>query len=156
MSGISAPWSLGQEQLLSESWFGLVEARPSQGPLVDLVVPAEAAYLALVRTSAAGLAARWSFSLEDLEDLRLAVAEACALVLTAAATGTRLHCRFRGGHGKLWFAVAAMTDPLRILDHEHFGWAILGALTQDVQTLEPQPGVILVGFRKTAGTTVAA
>src|SRR5690242_3355268 len=48
---------------------------------VDLRVPADPAYLAVVRTATAGLAARLNLTLDEIEDLRIAVDEACGLLL---------------------------------------------------------------------------
>ena len=43
----------------------------------------------------AGLAARLDFTVDDIEDLRIAVGEACALVLPEAAPGGDLEAEFR-------------------------------------------------------------
>jgi serine/threonine-protein kinase RsbW len=48
---------------------------------VRLRVPADPAYLAVIRTATAGLAARLDLTLDEIEDLRIAVDEACALLL---------------------------------------------------------------------------
>src|SRR3954453_12720529 len=48
---------------------------------VDLRVPADPAYLAVIRTATAGLAARLDLTLDEIEDLRIAVDEACGLLL---------------------------------------------------------------------------
>ena len=53
-------------------------------PDVELRLPAESAYVAVLRMTTAGLAARLDFTLDDIEDLRMAVGEACALVLEHA------------------------------------------------------------------------
>ena len=45
------------------------------GDSVELRVPADPAYLAVVRTAAAGLAARLDLTLDEIEDLRIAVDE---------------------------------------------------------------------------------
>ena len=45
---------------------------------VQVKMPAESAYLSVLRTAAAGLAARLDFTLDEIEDLRIAVDEACA------------------------------------------------------------------------------
>ena len=42
---------------------------------VDLRVPADPAYLAVLRTATAGLAARLDLTLDEIEDLRIAVDE---------------------------------------------------------------------------------
>ncbi len=46
-----------------------------------LTVPADGSYLAVLRTATAGLAARLQFTLDEIEDLRIAVDEACAMLL---------------------------------------------------------------------------
>ena len=40
---------------------------------MELRLPADSAYLAVLRTTTAGLAARLDFTLDDIEDLRIAV-----------------------------------------------------------------------------------
>ena len=56
---------------------------------MELRIPADSAYLAVLRTATAGLAARLDFTLDDIEDLRIAVDEACAMVLPQARPRTR-------------------------------------------------------------------
>ena len=62
--------------------------------VVELRLPAEPAYLSVLRTATAGLAARLDFTLDEIEDLRIAVDEACALLLPDAVAGEPLTCRF--------------------------------------------------------------
>ena len=50
-------------------------------------MPAEGAYLSVLRTATAGLAARLDFTLDEIEDLRIAVDEACAMLLPQALPG---------------------------------------------------------------------
>ena len=63
-------------------------------------MPAEGAYLSVLRTATAGLAARLDFTLDEIEDLRIAVDEACAMLLAQAipghGPGVRLRPRRRG------------------------------------------------------------
>ena len=47
------------------------------------------AYLSVLRDATAGLAARLDFTLDEIEDLRIAIDEACAMLL--AAGNTRHH-----------------------------------------------------------------
>src|SRR3954470_5367863 len=69
------------------------------GDVVELTVPAESAYLAVVRTATAGLAARLSFTLDEIEDLRIAVDEACVMLLSLPGPSLPdtafLKCQFR-------------------------------------------------------------
>lgn len=48
---------------------------------VELHIPAEPEWVGVARLAAAGIASRLDFSIEDLEDLKLAVAEACNLCI---------------------------------------------------------------------------
>ena len=54
---------------------------------VTIRMPAEGAYLSVLRTATAGLAARLDFTLDEIEDLRIAVDEACAMLLSQAVPG---------------------------------------------------------------------
>lgn len=61
----------------------------SDGP-VELSVPAERRYLRLARLTASGFASDLGVSMDDVEELRLAVDEACAAIVEDAAEGDRL------------------------------------------------------------------
>nr|WP_278256361.1 hypothetical protein [Nocardioides convexus] len=69
--------------------------RPASPRRSSLRLPADGAYASVLRTLTAGLAARLDFTLDDIEDLRIAVSEAAAMVLDEADEGTVLDCRFR-------------------------------------------------------------
>ena len=72
---------------------------------VSVRVPADSAYVSVLRTMTAGLAARLDFTVDDIEDLRIAVGEACALVLPEARTGADLEAEFRLTPGTLTISV---------------------------------------------------
>jgi serine/threonine-protein kinase RsbW len=74
--------------------------------LVDLRIPSRAEWVALARLAAATVANRLRFSIEEIEDVKLAVAEACTAViqherhgefiqLTCEALGDSLRVRVR-------------------------------------------------------------
>ena len=60
-------------------------------------MPAEGAYLSVLRTATAGLAARLDFTLDEIEDLRIAVDEACGMLLGQAAPGATSSATSRWG-----------------------------------------------------------
>ena len=60
-----------------------------QADMVTIKLPAAGAYLSVLRTATAGLAARLDFTLDEIEDLRIAVDEACAMLLRAGGAGRR-------------------------------------------------------------------
>ena len=49
--------------------------------LVELRIPSRAEWVALARLAVAAVASRLHFSIEDIEDIKLAVAEACTAVI---------------------------------------------------------------------------
>jgi serine/threonine-protein kinase RsbW len=95
---------------------------------VELRLPADSAYVSVLRTTSAGLAARLDFTLDDIEDLRMAVGEASALVLPVADPGSDLLCQFYMRPGELTIAVgvpcAAPVPP----DEDTFAWQVLTTL----------------------------
>ena len=101
-------------------------------PDVELRIPADSAYLAVLRTATAGLAARLDFTLDDIEDLRIAVDEACAMVLPQARPGSDLTCTFDLAATRLTVAVTAECETPRPPNRDGFAWTVLAALTNEV------------------------
>lgn len=100
--------------------------------VAELRLPAESAYGAVLRMTTAGLAARLDFTLDDIEDLRMAVGEACALVLEHAAPEAELCCRYELEDKRIRVTVSAdgATGP----DVDSFAWQVLNALADEVRT----------------------
>jgi serine/threonine-protein kinase RsbW len=48
---------------------------------IELVIPARAEYVAVVRLTVAGVAGRLGFSYDDIEDIKVAVSEACTVAV---------------------------------------------------------------------------
>jgi len=69
---------------------GYVTQLTDSDDVVLLTVPADGGYLGVLRTATAGLAARLHFALDEIEDLRIAVDEACAMLLAIATRGAEL------------------------------------------------------------------
>jgi len=105
---------------------------------VSLRVPADGAYVSVLRTMTAGLAARLDFTVDDIEDLRIAVGEACALVLPEAVPGGDLEAEFRLTPGTLTISVSVPTDGARTADRDSFAWQVLTTLTRTASTASDQ------------------
>ncbi|MFB9850449.1 ATP-binding protein [Micromonospora andamanensis] len=98
--------------------------------IVHLTVPADGGYLSVLRTATAGLAARLQFALDEIEDLRIAVDEACAMLLAIAARDAELDCRFSVTEDALTVEVTVPTMPdARLPAESSFAWKVLTALT---------------------------
>jgi len=111
------------------------------GPdVVELVLPADPAYLGVVRTACAGLGARLDLTLDEIEDLRIAVDEACTLVLPtgrhAPDATVRLRATFSISPGALAVRVQGPNAALPV--ETSYAWAVLEALAGDVSSgVEP-------------------
>src|SRR5512144_785013 len=95
---------------------------------VELRLPADSAYVSVLRTTTAGLAARLDFPIDDIEDLRIAVGEACALVLPEAQPGSDLTCSFFLGKARLTVRVSVVTAGNVAPDLDSFAWQVLSTL----------------------------
>jgi serine/threonine-protein kinase RsbW len=96
--------------------------------VVELAVPAATEYVGLVRTVAAGMATRLDLDLDHVEDMRLAVSEACAVVLPWAAPGARLQLRLTVEPRDILVEVAAATTDVASVPPDSFAWTVLRAL----------------------------
>ncbi len=103
--------------------------RTGDAPVV-LVVPADAAYLAVLRTASAGLAARLDLDLDEIEDLRIAVDEACTLLILGADHGDRLRAEFRLADDELDITVTGPSTELP--ERASIAWAVLETLAGEV------------------------
>ena len=105
---------------------------------VELRLPAQSPYVAVLRMTTAGIAARLDFTLDDIEDLRIAVGEACALLLEHAGADSSITSEFHLGEGTLKLRVSVDgCDEDASVDRGSFGWQVLSAL---VDNLEEEPG----------------
>lgn len=115
---------------------------PSQVDTVELAVPAETAYVGLVRTVAAGMATRLDLDLDHVEDVRLAVSEACAVVLPAEHPGARLVLRVQVQPDLLVLEVdtdARSSAPAP----DSFAWRVLEALADAAESRVSEAGVAI-------------
>jgi serine/threonine-protein kinase RsbW len=112
---------------------------------VQVRMPAESAYLSVLRTAAAGLAARLDFTLDEIEDLRIAIDEACAMLLSQAIPGTDLECGFELGADQVTITVSVTAAQARMPARDTFAWTVLSALAGSVDSrLEPDDRVAIV------------
>jgi serine/threonine-protein kinase RsbW len=123
---------------------------PSTPDVVELRLPAESAYLAVLRTATAGLAARLDFTLDEIEDLRIAVDEACALLLLDAVATDPLVCRFSLHADQLEIAITASSSTGRAPAQDSFAWTVLLALAGHVEAAA-ENGSVSLTLRKRRG-----
>jgi serine/threonine-protein kinase RsbW len=103
------------------------------GDHVAIRVPADGAYVATLRLATASLAARCDLTVDDIEDLRLAVDEACSLLLPLVAPGRTLDADFALAPGQLRVEASIEAVDGADIDRAGFAWTVLGALASGVE-----------------------
>jgi serine/threonine-protein kinase RsbW len=112
---------------------------------VQVRMPAEGAYLSVLRTAAAGLAARLDFTLDEIEDLCNAIDEACAVLLSQAIPGTDLECVFELGIDQVTITVSVLSAHPRLPARDTWAWAVMSELAGPVDSrLGPDDRVAIV------------
>jgi len=118
---------------------------------VELRLPADGAYVSVLRTTTAGLAARLDFTIDDIEDLRIAVGEACAMVLPEADPGGRLLAEFFLAPSVLTVRVTVTGSEIGEPDYDSFAWQVLDTLAGSA-TAEVDGDTFVVILTMTAET----
>jgi serine/threonine-protein kinase RsbW len=108
------------------------ESHRPDGDAVEVRIPADVAYVSTLRLTAASLAARCDLTIDDIEDLRLAVDEACALLLPHASADSTLDARFQLASGRLAVETSVQNADGAEPDRSGFAWTVLRALATSV------------------------
>jgi serine/threonine-protein kinase RsbW len=116
--------------------------------VVTMRLPAAGAYLSVLRTATAGLAARCDFTLDEIEDLRIAVDEACAMLLAQAVPGADIDCRFELDGNTMTVAVTVLSQDGRVPSRETFAWTVLSALAGEVAADSDADDRVTIRLRK--------
>ncbi|CUR55901.1 putative Anti-sigma factor [metagenome] len=98
---------------------------------VSLRLPADSAYVSVLRTAASGLAARANFTIEDIEDFRMAINEACSLLLPMADADSDLTADFYLVPRSITASVEVTSSSPTPTEPSDWAWQVLSALTAD-------------------------
>ncbi len=121
---------------------------PAGRDVVVLRLPAAGAYLSVLRTATASLASRLDFTIDDIEDLRIAVDEACAMLLTQARAGADLECTFELTTDAIRVDVSVLTLDGREPARDTFAWTVLTALAGEVDSSVDADGRVTLTLNK--------
>jgi serine/threonine-protein kinase RsbW len=119
--------------------------------VVTLRLPAAGAYLSVLRTATASLASRLDFTIDDIEDLRIAVDEACAMLLVHAVAGAELECSFELTADAIAVAVTVPTLEGEEPSRDTFAWTVLTALAGEVDSAVDADRRVTISLRKRRG-----
>jgi serine/threonine-protein kinase RsbW len=122
--------------------------------VVTMQVPADRDFVSTLRLTAASLAAHCDLTVDDIEDLRLAVDEAVALLLPIAPAESTLQARFELAPNCLVVATSVPSADGAGPDRGGLAWAVLSALASGVEVSNSQ-GVVTIVVSKRRGTATA-
>jgi serine/threonine-protein kinase RsbW len=125
---------------------------------IELQTPASTVVIPVIRAVAADLAARADFDLDSIDDLRIAVDDACAMLIRIAAQSATLRCQFTVSPERIEAVVDVdVEDGADRLPTGSFGWLVLECLAEEVKAcaVAAQPGQRRrVRIRLPGGTTM--
>ena len=102
-------------------------------PTVTLRVPANSAFVVLIRAAVSAMCARLDFTIDRIDDVKLAVDEAAALLLGDAPPDADLDVRFTpDAPDGMRVEMTAPTVHGRSLERDSFTWTVLTALVDEV------------------------
>jgi serine/threonine-protein kinase RsbW len=100
---------------------------------IRLTTPASPSWVVLIRTATTAVCARLDFSMDRLDDLRLAVDEVASLLINSALPDSVIECEFLpGDDGQLDITLSTTTKAGVLPPTNSFSWTVLTALVDDV------------------------
>lgn len=100
--------------------------------IIRLSIPASAPHVALARSAAASLAAHANFTIDRIDDVRLAVDEAVGLALSFAIADGAIAIELEPADSMLDLRIVTVTEKLTPPKTSTFAWTVLTALVDDV------------------------
>ncbi|WP_149360176.1 ATP-binding protein [Lolliginicoccus suaedae] len=128
-----------------------ISRRTSLSDTIALSVPARAEYLALGRLVAASVAARADLDLTSVEEVRLAVDEACTQLIAVALPDKELLCEFQFAPGEVHVIASVDHDEVRHPDQDSIGWHVLASVTSELE-YRTEGARAMVGFQSRRDT----
>ena len=123
---------------------------------LELRVPTTATQLPAVRAMAGDLAMRMDYDLDAVEDLRLAVDEACATLAVIAAGDAPLTVVFETTRAGLHIEAWVPTKDGQDVPRDGFGWAVLATLVDAVEGRPSTQAEVPAGDGSTTPVAVIA
>ncbi|WP_158890443.1 hypothetical protein [Amycolatopsis anabasis] len=102
------------------------------GNVIELRGAADTAQLPVVRGVAENVALNEDFDLDAVSDIKMAVDEVAAQLISRAVLGGVLTCRYWLMSGELRVSMSVQTPDGTLPDQRSFGWFVLSALTDRI------------------------
>ena len=99
---------------------------------IRVEIPAATINMAIARTVAAAMAARADLTLDQIEDVRLAMDEGLAYIIEVASDGAMVTCELCVADGVVSATLASTVTSSTVAAPNPFAWTVLTALVGDV------------------------
>ena len=120
--------------------------------VVSIQTPAVPRYVAVIRLTAAAVTSRLGFTLDEVEDLKLAVDEAVSLLIESASPSATISVDFNVNSNSL--RVEARVSASKAPDENSYGWGVLRALSSNAK-MQYVGRIATVSFTSVRSTTDA-
>lgn len=94
---------------------------------ITVAIPAQAAYVGLLRSACTHVATSANLTIEEIEDLRIAVSEAATLLI---AHSKEVSCQFTPHPGSVEVLCTAKVDEQLQINKDDLAWVILSSLAE--------------------------
>jgi serine/threonine-protein kinase RsbW len=109
--------------------------------VVSMSLPADPDSISVVRAVVASVASKLDIPYDSVDDLRIAAAEAAALLLVPGGAGARLHVDLDPGDGRLRLTIWVEGSPTPDLsDREGLAWRVIEGLADEAVVHERDGG----------------
>jgi len=99
---------------------------------IEVAFPADTANMAIARSVAAAVATRADLTVDQIEDVRLAIDEAAAYLIAHASPDARVRGRLWTDEHTFHASLSCGTDSTTAPEPEAFSWTVLTALVGDI------------------------
>lgn len=131
---------------------------PVEGSVV-IIVPPKAEFFGLLRSFAGSVASHLRLSVDDIDDVRLAIDEACSYLVTLDPSASSISLSFQPTEHELIVTVAidaAVSLWPPVAAEDTLSWKVMSGLVDRValeRSAEGRPGIVIV--KRTLDETVA-
>jgi serine/threonine-protein kinase RsbW len=122
--------------------------RAQTGEIVELRIPAKAEWVAVARLAVAAVANRLNLSVEDIEDVRLAISEACTICIRQGVPGDQIEITCEAEEDELRLTARGRAATPRLVGETHpedtLGLVIIESLMDAVEYVAEGSGTLVV------------
>jgi serine/threonine-protein kinase RsbW len=105
---------------------------PGPSTAIEVAFPADTANMAIARSVAAAVATRADLTVDQIEDVRLAIDEATAYLIAHASPDARVLGRLWTDGHTFHASLSCATESTSAPEPEPFSWTVLTALVSDI------------------------